>query len=207
MKLAILLISAASATSALSMNVADVPVKCTDTAGKVSYQRGSCPPGNKIEIVRNDALPSQKREEWTFLRSVDSMTNAVSCVAHSPDFYIPAKREYVTARLAVLIDNSGAPIVMLHTKDNNSVFHHNIGGTGLKIGQREMAPFGSRPTQTVLALPKGLDGPAVDMMHISDVARARVRFWPWDETFDSHKISLQNFKQAVALAKNCAANR
>lgn len=193
-----------AAGTCAAMNVADVPVKCTSPDGKVSYQRGSCPPGTKIEVVRGDTPVGKPDDTWQFERSVDPMTNAARCTATSPKFDIPAKRNYVQAQIVVVYLNSSRPFVAVANRSTGSVFHHDIRGTGLKIGQAVMTPFGSRPSQTVLALPQGSETTTIDSMLDSTTARARVRLWPWDETYDSLEISLSGFKQAHTLAKQCS---
>ena len=190
---------------ASAMRVEDVPVKCTAPDGKVTYQRGSCPPGNKIDVVRADASTSSPEGSWTFERSTDSMTNTGRCTAISPRFSIPAKREYIQAQVFVLYLKSGGPFVAVLNQSSGAVFHHNIRDTGIKVGEAGMIPFGSRPTQSTLVLPPGTDGPVIESMLRYPTAKVRIRMWPWDETYDSLPISLSGFKQANALAKQCSA--
>ena len=180
----------------------DVPVRCTGPDGKVTYQSGACPKGIKTDAVQVDPAPDSTVESWTAGRSTDRMTGVVTCAARSPRFMIPAKREWISAQLAVIV-NGGEVQVLVENRESGSIFHHNIRGTGLKVGEAGMIFFGARPNQTVLTLPPGTDGPIVDSMQQYTSAVVRVRFWPWDEQYDSRPIPLQGFKQALAQAKLC----
>lgn len=205
MRLGITIVTTALSASALAMNVADVPVKCTAPDGTVTKNKGSCPPGNKIEIDRHDGIPSSTAQGvWQFTKHTDSMTNATTCMAMSPSFTIPAKRTYPAARLVVAISSTDAAAVLVRMESKNEIFHHNVAGTGLKVGDAPMLPFGTRPMQTMLAMPQGTGGPVIDAMHRAKTARVRVRIWPWDETYDSFEITLTGYQQAISQAKNCA---
>lgn len=185
---------------------ADVSVKCTSPDGKVTYQRGSCPPGNAISVERFDTPSETNGLGWTFSRVTDPMTNEVTCNAQSAEFFIPAKRSYERAQLIVMMTKAAEPLILVSTLKAGTIFHHDIRQTGLKVGDAGMLFFGSRPTQTLLAMPIGTGIPITDSMQRYQSARIRVRFWPWDETFDSAAIPLQGFKRAFALAKQCSAS-
>ncbi len=182
----------------------DVPVRCTGPDGKVTYQSGTCPKGIKTDTVQVDPPPGQTVASWTAERSTDPMTGGVTCAARSPRFMIPAKREWISAQLGV-VAKSGDVRVLIVNLQSGSIFHHNIRDTGLKVGEAGMIFFGARPSQSVLTLPPGTDGPIVESMQQYPSARVRVRFWPWDEAYDSQPIPLQGFKQALAQAKLCSA--
>lgn len=205
MRLFAALATAAACCSAGAMNVADVPVKCTAPDGRVTKQKGSCPPGNKIEIDRHDSpVSSTAGGDWTSTRYTDPMTNATSCVASSPSFSIPAKRSYPSATLVIVFTKPNAPVLFLRVDSKGEIFHHNIAGTGLKVGDLPILPFESRPTQTMLTVSPGTDAAMAEALTQAKSARARVRFWPWDETYDSLEIPLSGYRQALSLTKSCA---
>jgi len=200
------LVVALLAPCAHAMNVKDVPVKCTAPDGKVTYQTGSCPPGHQIAVARNDTAPQARKDDWNFSRQFDDMTNARTCIASSPDFYIPGRREYHQARIVITLQKSAEPLVFLVAMGKSAVFHHNISGTGLKVGDAAMIPFGSRPSQTVLAMPAGTNAPIIESMQSYKSVKVRTRIWPWDNTLDSHDVPLNGFMRAYTLAQQCAVS-
>lgn len=205
MRLFAALATATACFSAAAMNVADVPVKCTAPDGRVTKQKGSCPPGHKIEVDRYDSpTPSAVGGDWSFTRYTDPMTNATTCVATSPTFTIPAKRTYPSAALVVAYSKPDTPTLFLRIASKGEIFHHNTTGTGLKAGDLPMLPFENRPTQTMLTVSPGTDAAMADTLLQAKTARARVRFWPWDDTYDSPEIPLSGYRQALSLAKSCA---
>lgn len=131
------------------------------------------------------------------------MTGTTNCTARSPRFTIPSKRDYPAAQIVVIAAKE-EPIVTVVNLSAGTIFHHNIRGTGMKIGGADMLPFADRPNQTTLVMPKGTGQPLVDSMLNYSTARVRVRYWPWDEPYDSLAIPLQGFKQAYSLAKSCS---
>lgn len=202
---AVLIFTLAVATQAHATTTRDIPVKCTLPDGKVSYQTGSCPANAKIEVVgMTGAAPSG--EAWRFDRTSDQMTGDTTCTARSPKFTIPAKREYASAQV-IVVATRGEPVVTVASMSPSAIFHHKIGGTGMKVGDAGMIPFAARPSQTLLVLPGGTGQLLVDSMLRHSTAQVRVRYWPWDDPYDSHVIPLQGFKQAFALAKACVAAR
>lgn len=194
-----------ASNAAIEASASDALVKCTSPSGKITYQQGSCPNDTKIEVMKNITQNSGSitSEAWRFTRNTDSMTGAVTCTARSPEILVGTKREYIYLQLVVVATTS-EPLVMLTSGKSAAIFHHKIHGTGIKVGESALLPFASRPTQSTLIMPTGTGGPIVESMHQYPTARVRVRIWPWDETYDSVSVSMQGFKQAFALAKQCA---
>lgn len=131
------------------------------------------------------------------------MTGTSTCNAVSPSFTIPSKHSYPSALIVVTVSTTG-PSITVVSLDSNTIFHHNISGTGIKVGNGAMRQFAARPTQTTLVAPPSEAQALIGEMLYAGSARLRVRYWPWDNTYDSPDIQLQGFKQAYTLATKCA---
>lgn len=194
--------------AAFATQMKDVPVKCTMPDGKVTYERGSCPPGAKIEIVRyaGDAPASSSASgEWSFQKTVDSMTGKAQCLAISPTSYPYSRAPGSLPGIRVLVEvTQSRPSVRVEVRPDGTIFHHKIADSGIKVGAGTLVPFGSRPTQTRLLLAQSMDSFVVQDMLRSPDFRVRMRFWPWDELADTQSISLSGFKQAYVLAVACS---
>lgn len=178
------------------------PVKCTSANGAVSYVQGECPAGSKTQAVPGAQTSVAPGGSWTFSKGGDSMTGEVSCVASSPAFDVPTKRGWHSIQLAVVALREGEAVV-LRARGSDVIFHHAFSGTGLQVDSAPMNAFDARPSQQSLILSTGHSAEVVSAMLVGSTARARVRFWPWDEAADSARVSLAGFKQALALARNC----
>ena len=192
------------AANAHAMNVKDVPVKCTEPGGKVTYQTGSCPAGSKIEVARTDQIKQQESgDAWQHTRTTDSMTGQTTCAATSPQFYSRSKHYFPVHRV-VVVPSQREPSIGIIIVDNKTTYHHNTLGTGIKVGEMTLVPFSGRTSQTLVMPTPGTTAALVDAMHQANGIRIRARYWPWDETRDSDLLPMTGFKQAYALAKACA---
>ena len=195
------------ASHAHAMNVKDVPVKCTEANGKVTYQTGSCPPGAKIEVTRTDKISQPATgEAWQHTRTTDRMTGETTCAATSPVFHNHSKHDYPTHRIVVM-PGQHEPSIGIIITDNKTTYHHDVRGTGIKVGDMALVPFASRISQTIITPTPGTATALVEAMHTATSIRIRTRYWPWDDTRDSDALPTTGFKQAFALAKVCAGIR
>lgn len=186
----------------------DVPVRCTMPDGKVTNERGSCPPGAKIEITRSDSdRPNggQPGSQWYYEKVVDSMTGKARCTASSPkgDLMGRTYRDSATVRAVVTVALS-KPTVRFELGSGGALFHPNVADAGLRVGQSDFIPFAGKPTQTSMQVQAGADAAIVDSMLNAQDFKIRARLWPWDNLVDSTAISMAGFKQAYTLALACS---
>lgn len=192
--------------SAMALQMKDVPVRCTMPNGKVTNEYGSCPPGAKIEITRSvsDSPSYQASDQWGFERVTDGLTGRSQCLAISPRSYLPGRRGSVPGVRVIVSAEGGGPVVRVELLPGSEIFHHNIAGTGMRVGAGQFTPFSARPSQTLLLVPQGMNSLLVSDMQQAQDLRLRARLWPWDETTDSPAIPLSGFKQAYAQALTCS---
>lgn len=187
--------------------------ECKDKNGNVSYQDHSCEKGKNGAQINNPAINSAQvdsKENWTLINQTDQMTNKKQCVIESPSAYVGKQgSDFLFVSIRITATDSGEFVVGLYSSSPLSddqrppSFHNNIRGLGIKIDNNDFTevdlPISSRVIGFNLEKSKQL----ISQMENGSNASIRVRFWPYDETFDGHKIALWDISRAIHELKSC----
>ena len=175
--------------------------KCTGTDGKVSFQDAPCQSTSKSEKLRGDARPGGA--SWQFARTKDEMTGEITCFAVSPTVYVFSLKENPIVRLHVTMRKD---IVSLSVQSPMATasFHNDVSGMGIRVGGKQFIPVNRKSSSTALGFQPQEEALVMEQMSSGSTLKLRVRFWPWDSLGDSEEITLAGYKQALALAQDCA---
>ncbi|MGJ7557455.1 hypothetical protein ACSFBI_25975 [Variovorax sp. RB3P1] len=97
----------------------------------------------------------------------------------------------------------GVPPALVVRSTRDDGFHFEFAGTGLRVNRGAFAGFELRPKSGILTFTDATSGKVIDQMKLGGAIRTRLRFWPYDTVYDSEELSLQGFRQAMALAEHC----
>lgn len=203
--------------------------KCTMQDGSVVYQYSLCKGAKVHERIRGDGereayrppppapAAAQKAEPsvavprtpslgsgWYFEPTLDKMTGDASCLLMSPSARATdvGGRHY-SVRFVILMERR-KPTVTLVLTDASRSFHHQIAGTGVKIGTDAFLRFTVRPAQRVMSFSQVEHAAIIERMEKARSVRARVRVWPYEDTADTYDIGMDDFLTALQMARDCA---
>lgn len=180
--------------------------KCTGPDGKVAFQDAPCGNASKaaeqVKTWENRGRPSG--DSWVFSRRKDDMTGAITCFAVSPAAFVGTPRKYIDAHLQVALAGDLRLLTVRLSPSGSDLFHNNLGGMGIKIDDNAFAAITRKIGQHAVGFTPADESQLLDQMQTARQVKMRVRFWPWDSLHDSAALSLQGFRQAFALAQECA---
>lgn len=180
--------------------------KCPDGKGGTVLRDVPC----SAEAGRAASQPHSSRgttPRWEVQEGRDTMTNEQSCTLFSPARYVLAThRQVIALRIAVAFTRSHRPLVTLVSGASASrlSFHKDIHGLGLRIDSSPFVPIDIKGNQSVLAFLPERSQQLLPQLQTGKVAKFRVRFWPYDETFDG-EISLAGFAEEYEALTRCEA--
>lgn len=184
---------------------AQAAYKCIGTDGKTTYQALPCPAVANSSIVNTSpSLRDGEADEnsWRFWRYIDQITGATACRAASPAFdLMTSSGHWFNAQL--IYEVSTAEESINARVESGKVFHHAFAGSVLKVGTIAY-PFTRRPEQRYMTVSPIHTKLVADAMADSPTLQMRVRLWPWDEFITSRPAQFTGFRQARALAMQCA---
>lgn len=187
--------------------------ECKDSNGNTSYQDHSCKKNEKGSEIGPPSVNSplvDAKENWTIIDQVDDMTNQRSCVIESPSAYLGRQgSDFLFATIRVTITNTDQFVVALYSSVPLSddmkppSFHNDIYGLGLKIDNNQFIEVDLKINSRVIGFNSEKSNKIVSEILKGNKASIRVRFWPYDETFDGRNISLWDFQRALDALKTC----
>ena len=183
--------------------------KCTTPDGKTVYQQEACPSNSKAQELSITVPTGTRVETWTFSKEKDSMTDEMGCFAVSPSQstnFSRGLRSYSTVYLQIYMNPATSRLLLtVRTFNSGDVFHHDMSGQGIKIGDSPFVPLTKHLTQRAL----GIDGDnlpeVIGALQKSKDFRLRLKFWPYETLHDTGPISTIGFRQAMSQVMKCAA--
>jgi hypothetical protein len=180
--------------------------KCTDAAGKVSYQQGDCPSTAKAQQIQTAPDPKVIASNWAFHEQRDEMTGSKTCFALSPFVYTnttnPGSR-YGKVRLELAITKSAITLNVRTLEGSDGLIHHDISDVGMKVDQGSFQPVAQKSGSHGLTFSKDAQSRLLTETHTGKTARLRLRFWPYEKLHDSDPIPLTGFARATSQAMSC----
>lgn len=182
--------------------------KCTLADGSVAFQDAPCNmETKKSETVKtwdSNLTGRSTAGSWEFRRAIDDMTGKISCLVISPVTSAePSGRDlkFTPVHLVIVVTPSGETFGV-RTSTEKDLFHNDIGGMGVKLGNLEFVPLDVRAGQHVVGSTQGAR--LIKALPSSGSARLRVRFWPYDTLRDTLPIDTLGFASAFKQAEGCA---
>ena len=177
--------------------------KCTGKDGKVTYQEAPCEGAVNAQQIKVPLSAEELAKRWEFSRQRDSMTGRAMCFAVSPQVLVRASRSYEFIRLQLAVAPGLMSLTVRTREGSSTIFHNNIAGLGIKVGEGAFVPLSVKISQHALGFGEGDMPPVLGSLKNAKSFRVRVRFWPWDEHADSEDGSLEGVLPAVQAALKC----
>lgn len=190
--------------SPLSTNAA--VYKCESDGQTVFSDKPCGASAEKVEI-QTERKREQRKKEWEVIRSTDEMTGETTCVAKSPKAYMGKEgSEFLFASLRVMPFKSGF-IVGARSEQGfdsrPSSLHTNINGLGVRAGEFGFKEFSMKQGSYVVGLEPDVSTQLVEELRQSDHFRIRLRYWPYQETFDSAEVTTDGLAEALQEVQDC----
>lgn len=188
--------------------------KCESPDGSLEYQGTPCDENEKTTIIEQQASQSVSASEgpWELISRIDPMTDKKACIIESPSNFLGEQgNDFLFARVRMKLTPSGNYIVGIYTENplsttnvNGASFHYDINGLGLRVDSNHFIPVASKASDYVLGFsPQDSDILASEFLN-GRVIKLRVRYWPYDKTYDGRGISLSSYRQALQQLHICS---
>jgi len=198
---------ALAVTFSLSASAHAAVYKCEE-GGQTMFSDKPCgQAAEKLDIGRKKAKAEREKAGWEVVRNADEMTDTTSCVAMSPKLYLGANgadvlfatlritaagNEFVAGIRSEGIGNVRAPAI-----------HNNIDGLGMKVGEFEFREFQLSHGSYFVGFEPRTSSQIVEELRQADYFKARLRYWPHDETYDSGEMTTRGFSEALEEMQAC----
>lgn len=176
--------------------------KCTAVDGKVVFQDAPCS-GKGEELKLTNRSTSSQAGEWKFEKRSDAMTGSVTCIAYSPSSMVLV-RGTPSVYMVVALRNDLRAVTVKSDSDTREIFHNDLSGMGIKVDDNAFVTLDRKAGQTSVGFASDKELQVIQQLMTGKQIRIRARFWPWDNLGDSQPIGTVGFKQAYALAQDCA---
>jgi len=192
----------------LSQQTGAAVYKCTSESGAVSFQGMPCAKQEKAEEIKVNVSSSNRIEEWELITRIDRIKKEKNCVIQSPTAYLGRQSgDFLFARVRTVLDADGKYVVGIYSdesfgKDGN-IFHNDISGLGIRVDDNDFVPVSVNANQHVLAFDHEASDALVHEFENGKKMSFRVRYWPYDETFDGVDVPLDTFPRALRQLKEC----
>lgn len=198
---------ALTATFALSASAHAAVYKCEEGGQTVFSDQPCGQTAEKVEIRNESKRSKPKSKGWHVQRSEDDMTGTTSCVAMSPTLYLGMDgSDPLFATLRVVTSDVGYVAGVRSEPSAGSrapSIHNNIDGLGLKVGESEFREFQLSHGSYFVGFEPNTSGQIVEELRQADYFKVRLRFWPYDETYDSGEMTARGFPEALEEVQAC----
>lgn len=192
---------------ALSASAQAAVYKCEEGGQLVFSDRPCSQNAERLDLGSKKEKPEREKAGWEVLRTEDDMTDTTSCVAMSPKLYLGANgadvlfatlritaagNEFVAGIRSEGIGNVRAPAI-----------HNNIDGLGLKVGNFGFREFQLSHGSYFVGFEPNTSGQIVEELRQADYFKTRLRYWPYDETYDSGEMTTRGFSEALEEMQAC----
>jgi|SRR5690554_112390 len=176
--------------------------------GKTTFSDRPCGiTSEKIEIKGAANGSSRNAGTWEFIRQRDELRNELICVAKSPNFYLGAwGSDFLFASLRIS-GSEQQPLVILNSEsplsERAKSFHNDISGLGIKIGEFPFIHVDKSINSYILSFSLADGKNIVEQLRASSSFQARLRFWPYPDTYDGNQVDVRGMQAAVSQAFSC----
>jgi hypothetical protein len=186
--------------------------KCERPDGTMSYQGIPCATKEKSikTPIGNSTGKNKINNTWELITNKDKMTDENTCIIQSPLFFVGSQgNDLIFSRLRLTKDNNENPIVGIYidpvtgTELSAVSFHNDIHGLGARVDKNEFVKATVKASQNVLAFDLESSEKLTEQLKTGDYIATRLRFWPYDKTYDTIPQSLSDFNRAFRLLNDC----
>jgi hypothetical protein len=184
--------------------------KC-EKNGSTNYSDKPC--GDNAERLDIETSKSKRdsgaSKLWEFIDHADDLTGDRICVAKSPNFYLGRSgNDWLFASLRVGGTRS-QPLVILNSErsfdERPTSFHNDIDGLGIRVGESPFVSVNKKINSYILAFsPSDGERIVADLMSFGTF-QARLRFWPYDQSYDSPVEKTLGLKDALEKVYECGS--
>jgi hypothetical protein len=183
--------------------------KCPDGKGGSVFRDAPCSAGMEEPVVRTPQSPRRVRGVWAMRGGHDKLTDEQSCSLFSPQSYVvTTHREIASVHIALGMTTDHMLLVTLVSASAGSQrsFHNDIHGLGLRVDEHPFMPVDVKGNAAVLAFLPERSQQLLPQLQTGTLAKFRVRFWPYEQTFDG-EISLEGFAEGYEALQRCEAGK
>ena len=178
--------------------------KCPDGKGGTVFRDRPCSDertGSDVPVVPPRLSSSSG---WHVRGGTDKLTDERSCILVSPEASLfTTHNQRAAVHIAVALTSIGEMVTLVSAQTSARLsFHNEIRGLGLRIDTHPFVPADVKGNQTVLVFLPERSHQIFTQLETGKTAQFRVRFWPYDETFDG-EIPLVGFAEGVEALKRC----
>lgn len=179
--------------------------KCTND-GRTSFSDRPCGENQEtLDIETNEKSKGSILERWNYTRSVDEMTDAVSCAVESPiDYFDGPPRNHMAGYLTIE-GASQSPTVALRVArfgPGGSILHNDLSGAGIRVGDT-FYPVIRGAGQKAAIFSQADSSEIIKSLLSGSSWRARARFWPYDSLYDTDPVSSAGFAVELEKFRSC----
>ena len=181
--------------------------KCEENGQTIFSDRPCGQAAEKVEIKNEKKRASSSTSKWEVLRAEDEMTGRTTCVAKSPNIYMGKEgSNFLFASLRVVTLNSGFVVGARSEVGFDSrpaSIHNDISGLGVKVGDFGFQEFDVKQGSYVVGFDPDTSARIVEELKQSEHFRVRLRYWPYQETYDSSETTTQGLADALEDLRAC----
>lgn len=182
--------------------------KCEEGGQLVFSDRPCGQNAEKLEIrERQKVKANSDSSEWRMARFDDDMTGTTSCAAVSPLILLGIESgEMMFASMRVVSEGDGFMVGVRSEagiNDRPESIHNNIDGLGLKVGEFPFHEFQIQSGSYVVGFKSEPSSEIVQELKEADSFRIRLRYWPYDQTYDSVGTTTTGFVRALEEMQDC----
>ena len=198
--------------SIIPLSVSAAVYKCERPDGTMSYQGAPCSTKEKSikTPIGNSSGKNKINDLWELITNKDKMTDENTCIIQSPIFFVGNQgNDFIFSRLRITKDNNGKPIVGIYIDpvtgggESTVSFHNDIHGLGARVDKNEFVKATLKATQNVLAFDLESSEKLTEQLKTGEYIATRLRFWPYDKTYDTIPQPLSDFNRAFRLLNDC----
>jgi hypothetical protein len=175
---------------------------CPDGRGGIFLQDQPCPGSPTL------SSPVPPANTWEMLTKTDALTDRFSCGLYSVAKLMTVHRLHRVATIRIMVamtPTMGPLVALLSTPVEGGVpFHTDIHGLGMRVDTAPFAPITLPGNKTILAFAPEQSQALLTALQTGIEAKIRVRFWPYDFTYDE-VIPVTGFAEGFAALKRCEA--
>jgi hypothetical protein len=190
-----------------AFTTAQTVYQCKGADGTTVFSQTPC--GNDAKKVPISAQ-TNAAENWEFVERDDSMTGSHTCGMRSPEAYAmgiaPHRMGFypVDLRILKLGDRTLVALALSKLGKSGDSFHNDIGGIGVNVGG-DFYSVHEKLNSTLLMFTDGDSSEIIEKLKSGATFKARIRIWPYDDTYDSPGRSHIRFDRAWKQLNACEA--
>jgi hypothetical protein len=188
---------------------------CTGADGKKTFQDKPCP-GQGVDMPKSVDDQQQvlaekkeyqskpvKKNQWVFNQTFDDMTGTKTCGMVLGPIYMGYIQQKISTAQFILVKLDGVITAGFRSAGSSPILHNDILGLGVKIGDNDFIPVSIKFGQTSIGFSALETKKIIDEISTSEFLRVRLRYWPYDTSYDSSSYPYTGFAAAYEQMMAC----